>query len=47
MASFVFIHGAGDAGWYWHPVAAELRERGDDTVAPWPADHGLTAGCRP
>src|SRR5205807_2545655 len=34
MAAFVFIHGAGDAGWYWHLVAAELRERGHDTVAP-------------
>ena len=34
MAAFVFIHGAGDAGWYWHLAAAELRERGYDTVAP-------------
>ena len=34
MAAFIFIHGAGDAGWYWHLVAAELRERGHDTVAP-------------
>jgi len=34
MATFVFIHGAGDVGWYWHLVAAELRERGHDTVAP-------------
>jgi pimeloyl-ACP methyl ester carboxylesterase len=34
MAVFVFIHGAGDAGWYWHLVAAELRERGHDGVAP-------------
>ncbi|MDR2983494.1 MAG: alpha/beta hydrolase [Nocardiopsaceae bacterium] len=34
MASFVFIHGAGDAGWYWHLVEAELRARGHDTVAP-------------
>ena len=34
MATFVFIHGAGDAGWYWHLVAAELRARGHDTVAP-------------
>ena len=24
MATFVFIHGAGDVGWYWHLVAAEL-----------------------
>jgi pimeloyl-ACP methyl ester carboxylesterase len=34
VAAFVFIHGAGDAGWYWHLVAAELRERGHHTVAP-------------
>ena len=34
MAAFVFIHGAGDVGWYWHLVAAELRERGHNTVAP-------------
>ena len=34
MASFVFIHGAGDVGWYWHLVEAELRARGHDTVAP-------------
>jgi Alpha/beta hydrolase family len=34
VAAFVFIHGAGDVGWYWHLVAAELRERGHDTEAP-------------
>jgi pimeloyl-ACP methyl ester carboxylesterase len=34
MATFVLIHGAGDVGWYWHLVAAELRERGHDVVAP-------------
>lgn len=34
MATFVFIHGAGDVGWYWHLVEAELRNRGHDTVAP-------------
>ncbi len=34
MAAFVFIHGAGDVGWYWHLVEADLRERGYDTVAP-------------
>jgi hypothetical protein len=28
MAAFVFIRGAGDAGWYWHLVAAGLRELG-------------------
>jgi len=34
MAAYVLIHGAGDVGWYWHLVEAELRERGHDTVAP-------------
>src|SRR5687768_9248667 len=34
MSTFAFIHGAGDVGWYWHIVEAELRERGHDTVAP-------------
>ena len=39
MSTFVFIHGAGDVGWYWHLVEAELRERGHDTIAPdLPAD---------
>jgi hypothetical protein len=33
------IHGAGDVGWYWHLVEAELRARGHQTVAPdLPAD---------
>jgi hypothetical protein len=34
MANFAFIHGAGDVGWYWHLVEAELRARGHATVAP-------------
>lgn len=34
MTTFAFIHGAGDVGWYWHLVEAELRGRGRDTVAP-------------
>jgi len=34
MATYILIHGAGDVGWYWHLVAAELRERGHDVVAP-------------
>ena len=34
MAIYVLIHGAGDVGWYWHLVEAELRERGHDVVAP-------------
>jgi pimeloyl-ACP methyl ester carboxylesterase len=39
MSTFALIHGAGDVGWYWHLVAAELRGRGHDVVAPdLPAD---------
>lgn len=34
MANFVLIHGAGDAGWYWHLTEAELRARGHWTTAP-------------
>jgi hypothetical protein len=34
MATFVPIHGAGDTGWYWHMLEAELRGRGHDVVAP-------------
>jgi alpha/beta hydrolase family protein len=34
MTVFSFIHGAGDVGWYWHLVEAELRGRGHETVAP-------------
>jgi pimeloyl-ACP methyl ester carboxylesterase len=34
MASYALIHGAGDVGWYWHLVGAELRDRGHDVVAP-------------
>ena len=34
MATFAFIHGAGDVGWYWHLVRAELHHGGHDTVAP-------------
>jgi pimeloyl-ACP methyl ester carboxylesterase len=33
MATYVLIHGAGDVAWYWHLLAAELRERGHDVVA--------------
>lgn len=28
------IHGAGDSGWSWHLLEAELRARGHDVVAP-------------
>jgi pimeloyl-ACP methyl ester carboxylesterase len=31
-ATYVLIHGAGDVGWYWHPVERELRKRGHDVV---------------
>jgi Alpha/beta hydrolase family len=34
MATFGLIHGAGDVGWYWHLVAAELRQRGHEAIAP-------------
>jgi pimeloyl-ACP methyl ester carboxylesterase len=33
-ATFVLIHAAGDVGWYWHLVEAELRQHGHDVVAP-------------
>jgi pimeloyl-ACP methyl ester carboxylesterase len=42
MATFVLIHGAGDAGWYWHLVERVLRQRGHDTLAPdLPCDDDL------
>ena len=34
MATYVLIHGAGDVGWYWHLLEADLRELGHDVVAP-------------
>jgi pimeloyl-ACP methyl ester carboxylesterase len=34
VSTFVLIHGAGDVGWSWHLVEAELRTRGHDVVAP-------------
>lgn len=34
MATFVLIHGAGDTGWYWHQVEAELQAQGHHTIAP-------------
>jgi pimeloyl-ACP methyl ester carboxylesterase len=34
MATYALIHGGGDVGWYWHLVEAELRDRGQDVVAP-------------
>jgi pimeloyl-ACP methyl ester carboxylesterase len=39
MSTFVLIHGAGESGWAWHLVAAELERHGHDAVAPdLPAD---------
>jgi pimeloyl-ACP methyl ester carboxylesterase len=47
MSTFVLIHGAGDSGWYWHLVEAELRARGHDVVAPdLPEERGSRAGWR-
>jgi pimeloyl-ACP methyl ester carboxylesterase len=34
VATFALIHGAGDVGWYWHLVQAELSRRGHASVAP-------------
>ena len=34
MTTFVLVHGAGDAGWYWHLTAAGLRARGHSAIAP-------------
>jgi pimeloyl-ACP methyl ester carboxylesterase len=34
VATFALIHGAGDVGWYWHLVEAELRRKGHEAVAP-------------
>jgi pimeloyl-ACP methyl ester carboxylesterase len=33
MSVFVLIPGAGGAAWYWHRVAAELRDRGHEAIA--------------
>ena len=33
MATFVLIHGVGDAAWSWHLLAAELEARHHDVVA--------------
>lgn len=39
MSTFILIHGAGDVGWYWHLLEAELRSHGHDVIAPdLPAD---------
>ena len=44
MATFVLIHGAGDAGWHWHLTEAELQARGHHTIAPdLPCDNGTAS----
>ncbi len=46
MTTYLLIHGAGDVGWYWHLVGAELESRGHDVVAPdLPCDNE-SAGLR-
>jgi pimeloyl-ACP methyl ester carboxylesterase len=34
MTTFVLVHGAFEAGWYWRPVAKILRANGYDVFAP-------------
>ncbi len=34
MTTYVLIHGAGDVGWYWHLVGAELQAQGHEVIAP-------------
>ena len=38
MATCALIHGAGDVGWYWHLVAAELRGAGHEVAPDLPCD---------
>src|SRR6184192_2911515 len=45
--TFAFIHGAGDVGWYWHLVEAELRAQGHDTVARIFPSRTMRPDCRP
>ena len=33
MTTYALIHGAGDVGWYWHLVEAELRKRGHEAIS--------------
>ncbi|MEO6087848.1 MAG: alpha/beta hydrolase [Umezawaea sp.] len=43
MSTYVLIHGGGDDSWSWHLVAAELRSRGREVVAPdLPGDESAT-----
>jgi pimeloyl-ACP methyl ester carboxylesterase len=34
MATYVLIHGAGDSSFHWHLLEPELRDLGQDVVAP-------------
>jgi hypothetical protein len=34
MATYVLIHAAAVDAWYWGPLAAELKDRGHEVVAP-------------
>lgn len=34
MTRFILVHGAGDTGWSWYRLAAALRERGHEVIAP-------------
>ena len=40
MSTFALIHGGGSSGWEWQLVAAQLRARGHDAVAPDLSDDG-------
>jgi len=44
VATFALIHGGGGSAWDWHLVAAELRERGHDPVAPDLPSEDTSAG---
>jgi pimeloyl-ACP methyl ester carboxylesterase len=33
MTTYALIHGAGDVGWYWHLVEAELRRQGHEAIS--------------
>ena len=43
MSTFALVHGAGDSGWHWHPLVAELQLLGHTVVAPdLPDDEAAT-----
>jgi hypothetical protein len=45
MATYAFIHGAGDGGWYWHLVAAMVPAPGE-TGAEWCENTGYERAVR-